>query len=386
MSYLKDYIKKYGDTSFKAKGFTDADNVAMCYMYYMPIEKVVSSSLDAQPIPFSEACCKLLKLRGGKHTPVGLVLTKDISVQTMNMASKKRFAEMKIVGATEFFSEEPAVQFNAATFLLPDGTVVVMFRGTDDTLIGWKEDFDILLKDSIPSNNLATKYLEDVCNKFDGDIIVCGHSKGGYVAQYGALFSKKEVRDRIVRLYNNDGPGFKNYDFLSSEEYNEFLPKYRHFVPQSSLIGMMLCHDDDYAVVKSKRLLGPLQHDLSTWQFKGDKLNFTNDLTPLGKFNDLAMFNLVSNLTAEQESAFDSALSEIINDAAPTGLLDLKGNVVQTIKDSKAVINAFSSDTKENLTGVKTGLLNAVKNAEKDIRNNNFKTVKQRASATDKNK
>lgn len=378
MSYLKDYIKNYGDTTFTAKGFTDADNVAMCYMYYMPIEKVVSSGLDDQPMPFDEVCNKLFALRGNKHQPVGLVLTKDISVQTMKMASKKRYAQMKVVGATDVFGQEPAVQFNAATFLLPDGTIVVMFRGTDDTLVGWKEDFDILFKESIPSHKLATDYLEAVAEKFDGDIIVCGHSKGGYVAQYGALFCKKEVRDRIVRLYNNDGPGFQSYDYLSTDAYKEMLPKYRHFVPQSSLIGMMLCHDDDYTVVRSKRISGPLQHDLSTWQFNGDKLKIENDLSPLGKVNDLMMYNLVSNLSAEQSKAFDTVLTKFINGGKPDGLLDLKNDIVDTVKTGKIIAESFDEKTQKDFESVMPGLRDAIKNAGKDVQNGNFKTVKER--------
>ncbi|MGN0523217.1 MAG: Mbeg1-like protein [Eubacterium sp.] len=378
MSYLKDYIKNYGDTTFTAKGFTDADNVAMCYMYYMPIEKVVSSSLDDQPMPFDEVCNKLFALRGNKHQPVGLILTKDISVQTMNMASKKRYAQMKVVGATDVFGQEPAVQFNAATFLLPDGTIVVMFRGTDDTLVGWKEDFDILFKESIPSHKLATEYLEAVAEKFKGDIIVCGHSKGGYVAQYGALFCKKEVRDRIVRLYNNDGPGFQSYDYLSTDAYKEMLPKYRHFVPQSSLIGMMLCHDDDYTVVRSKRISGPLQHDLSTWQFNGDKLKIENDLSPLGKVNDLMMYNLVSNLSPEQSKAFDTVLTKVIDGGKAVGLLDIKDDIIDTVKDGKVIAESFDEKTQKDFESVMPSLRAAIKNAGKDVQNGNFKTVKER--------
>lgn len=378
MSYLKDYIKNYGDTTFTAKGFTDADNVAMCYMYYMPIEKVVSSDLDDRPMPFDEVCNKLFALRGNKHQPVGLVLTKDISVQTMNMASKKRYAQMKVVGATDVFGKEPAVQFNAATFLLPDGTIVVMFRGTDDTLVGWKEDFDILFKESIPSHKLATEYLEAVAEKFKGDIIVCGHSKGGYVAQYGALFCKKEVRDRIVRLYNNDGPGFQSYDFLSTDAYKEMLPKYRHFVPQSSLIGMMLCHDDDYIVVRSKRISGPLQHDLSTWQFNGDKLKIENDLSPLGKVNDLMMYNLVSNLSPEQSKAFDTVLTKVIDGGKMVGLLDIKDDIIDTIKDGKVIAESFDEKTQKDFESVMPSLRAAIKNAGKDVQSGNFKTVKER--------
>lgn len=379
MSNLNKYIKEYGDVSFKDMPFSDADNIAMCYMYYMPLEKVVSSSFDDEPVPFSVAANKLFALRGYKHKPVGLILLKNISVQMMEMAKRKRFAQMKVVACTEVFQDEPAVQFNAGTFLLPNGDIVVMFRGTDDTLTGWKEDFDILTRESIPSNKLATEYLEKVAEKFDGNIIVCGHSKGGYVAQYGALFCKKEVRDRIKYLYNNDGPGFQNYSFLDTDAYKELLPKYKHFVPQSSFIGMLLYHDDDYTVVKSNRVLGPMQHDLVTWQLKGDTVKSVDHLTPLGKMNDLVMYNLVENLSDEQGKAFDDVLSSVIhsNDEV-IGLIDLKDKLIPAIKSGKIAVDDIDKETKEIFGSTFSTFGDNIVNSARAVRNDEFSTVSTR--------
>lgn len=378
MSNLNKYIKEYGDISFNDMPFSDADNIAMCYMYYMPFEKVVSSSFDDEPVPFSVAANKLFAYRGYKHKPVGLILFKNISVQMMEMARRKRFAQMKVVACTEVFREEPAVQFNAATFLLPNGDIVVLFRGTDDTLIGWKENFDIVTKDSIPSNKLATEYLEKVAEKFDGNIIVCGHSKGGYVAQYGALFCKKEVRDRIKYLYNNDGQGFADYSFLDMPAYKELLPKYKHFVPQSSFIGMLLCHDDDYTVVRSKRIFGPPQHDLSTWQLEGDSVKTVDDLTTLGKVNDLVMYNLVSNITDDQGKALDKVMSAVISENDNVGLLDVKNNIVPTIKKSKTVVANIEKSTIKNFESAFSKFGQYIANSVKIVKNGDFSKVEDR--------
>jgi hypothetical protein len=276
------------------------------------------------------------------------------------------------------FEKEPAVQFNAGTFLLPDSTVVVVFRGTDDTLTGWKEDFDILFKDDIPSHKLATQYLEEVAAKFSGDIIVCGHSKGGYVAQYGALFCKKEVRDRIKVIYNNDGQGFKDYSFLSSSNYAEMLPKYKHFVPESSFIGMMLCHDDDYTIVKSKRLLGPLQHDLSTWEFDGDELVTANELSNMGKVNDMALYNLINDLSDEEEKAFDNVLTTAIDEGKPEGLMDFKGNTISALKESKTACEKIDASQVKTFKKVICGIGDKFVKAGKLVRRGKFKTVEQR--------
>ncbi len=347
MANVMDYIKKYGDISFCDMPFGEADNVALCGMYYMPFDKVVSDSFDDKPVDYKTASDEIFELRGRKHTPVGLVLLKNISEQMVLMSKYKRFQEMKVVAAVRVYEKAPAVQFEAATFLLPDGKIVVLFKGTDDTLTGWKEDFDILTKKGIPSNRLSIEYLEKAAKNFDGNIIVCGHSKGGFIAQYAALYSSKEVRDRIEVVYNDDGPGFWDYSYLESETYAEMLPKYRHFVPQSSFIGMMLAHDNDYEIIKSNQILGPLQHDLNSWQFSGKKLVRAEELTDMGKMNDGVLRDLVGGLDDESEKVLDTVLDKVLSGVNQTGLLDVKKNFVPALKGGVEAWRSLDRDTQK---------------------------------------
>lgn len=347
MANVMDYIKKYGDISFCDMPFGEADNVALCGMYYMPFDKVVSDSFEDEPVDYKTASDEIFELRGRKHTPVGLVLLKNISEQMVLMSKYKRFQEMKVVAAVRVYEKAPAVQFEAATFLLPDGKIVVLFKGTDDTLTGWKEDFDILTKKGIPSNRLSIEYLEKAAKNFDGNIIVCGHSKGGFIAQYAALYSSKEVRDRIEVVYNDDGPGFWDYSYLESETYAEMLPKYRHFVPQSSFIGMMLAHDNDYEIIKSNQILGPLQHDLNSWQFRGKKLVRAEELTDMGKMNDGVLRDLVGGLDDESEKVLDTVLDKVLSGVNQTGLLDVKKNFVPALKGGVEAWRSLDRDTQK---------------------------------------
>lgn len=347
MANVMDYIKKYGDISFCDMPFGEADNVALCGMYYMPFDKVVSDSFEDEPVDYKTASDEIFELRGRKHTPVGLVLLKNISEQMVLMSKYKRFQEMKVVAAVRVYEKAPAVQFEAATFLLPDGKIVVLFKGTDDTLTGWKEDFDILTKKGIPSNRLSIEYLEKAAKNFDGNIIVCGHSKGGFIAQYAALYSSKEVRDRIEVVYNDDGPGFWDYSYLESETYAEVLPKYRHFVPQSSFIGMMLAHDNDYEIIKSNQILGPLQHDLNSWQFSGKKLVRAEELTDMGKMNDGVLRDLIGGLDDESEKVLDTVLDKVLSGVNQTGLLDVKKNFVPALKGGVEAWRSLDRDTQK---------------------------------------
>ncbi len=380
MANVFSYVKKYGGKSFKDMPFNDADNVAMCCSFYMPLDQVVSESFDDEPVPFDKAFDKLFELRGRKHTPVGLVLVKEISMLMGEMAGQKRYAEMKVAACTDNFGKEPAVQFNAGTFLLPSGEIVVLFRGTDDTLMGWKEDVDILVEDDIPSHHLALEYMENVAKTFEGDIIVCGHSKGGYIAQYSVLNSPKEIRDRVKLLYNNDGPGFSDYDYINSEAYQELLPRYRHIIPQSSFIGMMLSHDDDYEVVKSSRVFGALQHDLLTWQIDEEKLRMCNDITNAGKVTDLVFHDLVSNLTPKQSEAFGSVIGSIFDGINQKGLLDVKNNFAASIKGGAAAWKNLSPETKKVFRDTMKDARKYVISAAKTVQKGEYKTASQRLS------
>lgn len=382
MANVMDYIKKYGDTSFCDMPFGEADNVALCGMYYMPFDKVVSDSFDDEPVDYKTASDEIFELRGRKHTPVGLVLLKNISEQMVLMSKYKRFQEMKVVAAVRVYEKAPAVQFEAATFLLPDGKIVVLFKGTDDTLTGWKEDFDILTKKGIPSNRLSIEYLEKAAEKFDGDIIVCGHSKGGFIAQYAALYSSKEVRDRIEVVYNDDGPGFWDYSYLESETYAEMLPKYRHFVPQSSFIGMMLAHDEDYEIIKSNQVLGPLQHDLNSWQFSGKKLVRAEELTDMGKMNDGVLRDLVGGLDDESEKVLDIVLDKVLSGVNQNGLLDVKKNFVPALKGGVEAWRSLDRDTQKKFLKIFSDTPEIVfKNGNRIRRERTEKTYEKAVSA-----
>lgn len=378
MANIDNYIRQYGDISFTEKAFCDADAVALCYATYMPFCQVVSAAPDAAPVPFDEAYQTLFELRGSQHKPVGLMLLKNISRVTMDMAKTTRFSEMKILGCTDNYSREPAVQFNAATFLLPNGDVVINFQGTDDTLVGWLEDFDILVKDAIPSQQLAVEYIREIAARFEGDLIVCGHSKGGFTAQYGVLNSEKPIRDRVKWLYNLEGPGFADFSHLNSQAYAEMLPRYKHFVPQASLIGMLMSHDDDYTVIKSSKLLGPTEHELSTWQIDGDALVVCKDLTNSAKVSDLMLYDVVKNMTPAKSEAFGKILETLVDGANQRALLDVKNNMGATLKGIREAWKELDRETKETFREMLPEMRNSLKMAVKAVSNGEYKSIRER--------
>lgn len=358
MSGIEEYIKNYGDKSFTEMPFCEADNVALCETFYLPVEKIVSASFDDEPRNFAEVCKCLYSYNGCKHVPAGLLLTKNISKRLMQMSECKRFAEMKIVAVQEKFCVNPATQFAACTVLLPDGSVVVVYRGTDDTLIGWKEDFDLYITKGIPSHAIAVEYLDAVAAHFEGKIFVCGHSKGGNLALYAALKCAQETRDRIECVYNNEGPGFVDASLFRTPQYKELLDRYKHFLPTASFVGTLLTHDYDYTVVESKRILGPLQHDMETWKISGTELVAKDNLNILGQISDLGLMELISRFNHSQGDNVGTVMLEVIKGTGQTSLMDVAKNVSASVSGGW---KAWKERTDEERADFKNFLFNIPK-------------------------
>lgn len=362
-----DYIKKYGDRDFAEMPFNDVDNIALCEILYMPFEHVLSDSFNEEPVPFSDACRKLFEYNGNRHVAPGLILMKKISVKMMAMANTKRFSSMKVVGCKCAFDVEPPLQFGAMTFLLPDGTAVIVFRGTDDSLIGWQEDLNLYTRKGIPSHALAVEYLENVAKHYDGDIIICGHSKGGNIALYSAVKCSEKTRQRIVRLYNNDGPGFVTDDLTTSSEYREILPNYRHFVPSNSFVGMLLVHDNDFKAVRCKHFLGFIQHDLSAWKTKGTEIYFRDDISRFAKLTDEFLKEMIYRVTDDEGKLIDKWFSELIKGVGQDGLMSISRNLVSSVKGAAKVCRGTDRETKAAFNSFLSGLGKVAVNSVKFV-------------------
>lgn len=366
MATSKDFIKKYGDKTFSELPFTDVDNLLLCEIFYMPFEKVLYKGFNDKPVLFSDTCKKVFAYNGYKHISPGFLMNNYISQKMMALAETVRYKDVKVYACESVFGTEPAVQFAAMTFILPDNTKVVVYRGTDDTWVGWKEDIDIYTKKGIPSHKLCVDYLERVAKDFpDGDIIICGHSKGGHVALHSALYCDESVRNRIERVYNNDGPGFYSYNYIESKPYNEIINKYRHFVPDCSFVGMLLVHDDDYIPVKSTRLFGMLQHDLATWKIKGTQLLTRDDLTFVARVTDLVLKKMLYNMDEKKTNNFEAVLSAVIAGMGQVNITNFSKNLISSLKGAIDTWSSIDEPAKELFRTTFVGIFTVIEECTK---------------------
>jgi len=347
MPNSRNYIEEYSKISFEERPFSDADALALCEVFYMPFEQVVTSSFDDEEKNFADAANELFDLRDRKHKALGLMITNAASVNMMIMAETERFSCLKFAAVEEVFSRDPAIQYAAGTFVLPNGDIAVVFRGTDDTIAGWVEDLDLCVRQGTPAYDLAMSHLEKAAAKYSGKIYVCGHSKGGNIALRTAIKCSDEIRSRIVNVFNFDGPGYTNYHLFHTPAYAEILPGYKHYVPSSSLIGMMLCHDYDYKAVKSTRLTGAFQHDMGTWQIFGGEFVFKDDVNFMAKITDEWLGKLVGRLSPETIKAVDAVATAVTQATGVITLTEMSKHLKSAVSGAVSAYKAIDPETKE---------------------------------------
>ena len=363
MANGSDYLRNYGGTPFTEMPFCAADSFVLCQSFYLPVENVYGN-LDPKDLTLRELYMKSFELRGAKHKAVGVVLSKQISIRAVEIARSERFGNAKVIDFTSVFTTSPAVQFAAMTLELSDGTAVIVFRGTDDSIIGWKEDVDILVKRGMPSHKLAQDYLERIADHYD-NIVICGHSKGGNLGLWAVLKCEEATRAKVKALYNLEGPGFYNYHLYATQAYKEFLDRYYHIIPHGAFIGVMLAHDDDYMVIKSSAPSGPIQHDLTYWMIEDNHPIYVDGLNFVGRFNDLVMKKIVELIPAEYYGNIEKAADTLVKGM---GQLYLTGFVQHLTTSVKGTVNAWrgldqdtKAEVKESFRGIGSVLTIALK-------------------------
>ena len=263
MKDLYDYLKYYGNSTFNEIAFNDVDSLIITELTYAKIKKFINNQ---KPITIKELCTLFLNKYSEKDFKKEDYLFPSSYKLILSLKDCQRFNQAKIYNYEKLINEE--TQFGALTLRFPNNLCYVAFEGTDSNIIGWQEDFELIYKFPTISQKLSQEYLNKTINIFDRNIYVGGHSKGGNLAMYAYMYSKPTIKKRIKTVYNFDGPGFLT-DIITSPNYQEMTAKLKMFVPEQSVFGMILEHQN-YQVVKSHGI-GILQHYGDSWCCFGGK-------------------------------------------------------------------------------------------------------------------
>ena len=354
MANVCDYVRWRGDLTLEQSEFNEIDNLILARFSYFPFDKIIRKN--------EIATIKELSRRFSNQDVTKLpILWKDDVELFPLMGNSKRFGGMLATQYINKIDAEQEKQFSAITVLMPNDIIYVSYRGTDNTIVGWKEDFNMSFKSHIASQISAKQYLEEIAKEYPSSkIIIGGHSKGGNIAVYAATFASKDVKDRIINVYNNDGPGFCE-DVIETPEYQEILPRVHTYIPQSSIIGRLMNHKEKYTIVESVQK-GIMQHDLYSWQVLGKEFVTLKKLTNESEFIDKTIKDWLENVEPEKREQVIDAVFEILNTTEAQTMKELKANWFANAKTILGTYKNIDSDTKEMVWQTVNELLKVAKN------------------------
>ena len=308
MGNIEDYLKWRGDITFDMDPFNEVDNLLLSEIAYIDFGGIVSES-RSEVISLKNACKKFFELHTKEEVMDSIMNIRVAPFFMEYMLETKRFEKLKLCAYINEIDNDTQVQFSAVTFMVPDGTFYVAFRGTDASMIGWKEDFNMSYLWETPGQKRAVEYLDENFRLSKKPLRVGGHSKGGNFAVFASAFCQESVQKRIINVYTNDGPGFRD-EVLSSEGYNRILPKIISIVPEQTLIGLIQGNKLKHIYVKSS-VKGIMQHDATTWQVIGNHFEYAARSTE-SDILDATIADWLSGISDEKRAKFVDILFEIL--------------------------------------------------------------------------
>lgn len=308
MGNIMDYIQWRGDLSFAQAPFNEVDNLILSCFAYVDLDGItlVQNGMEAALPEVSEAFFAM-------HTEEELEADKSFvrfaPYMMRDMARARRFQKCVVRNYVNEIVTEDEQQFSAVEILLEDGSAYVAFRGTDDTIVGWKEDFK-LSNGIVPAQKRAAEYLNKIGRETPGMLRVGGHSKGGNLAIYASVACSSEIQRRILEVYSNDGPGFPR-ELLDKDGVENIQPRLRRIIPECSIIGMLLEHEKEPVIVKSSQK-GILQHDGFSWQVTGPSFDRAEVLDRKAAGFSRVLHKWIDSMDAEQRAVLIEELFSVL--------------------------------------------------------------------------
>lgn len=343
MSDFFDYLKWRGDLSFSDIKPCAVDAAIFAISSYIDLGALCGDGITQLRLAAGEYCAD------GRFESVdlGLMMPSENTNKLFKLASETyRFGNARISDFVAQTSVEHEYQFAAVTFHLPGKQMMISFRGTDDTIVGWKEDCCLSFMDEIPAQRMAVEYLERVAESYPEErIYITGHSKGGNLAVYSAVKCPEATKKRISKAFCFDGPGL-SYSTVNSKEFKSMQRKLAVLLPQSSFIGIMFEKGEKYQVVKS-RGRGLYQHDMLTWELDGPAFMCLPELSGKGKKNELQFKSGMQNMTSDEKRSLVGTVFAVLESTGAKTLTDLSEGTVKKLISAVKAYNGLDKTRRE---------------------------------------
>ncbi|MGN0990639.1 MAG: Mbeg1-like protein [Candidatus Ventricola sp.] len=343
MANIIDYVQWRGDIPLNQVPFGAVDALVLSYLSYMPFEGLVHDAFEEDGPLLSDAAAHLLEQ--GLSGTCAIDNGQSDCRLLQAIWDSERFGTMRLTGYVSRFDAETEEQFSAITFLPPQEQALIAFRGTDSTVVGWKEDFNMSFSTEVPAQGAALNYVVRAAATLPRQMILCGHSKGGNVAAYAGIFAPEPVQERIRCVYNFDGPGF-NEALLDTPQFRKMDMRIHTFVPQSSMIGILMWHAETFIVVKSDGV-GVLQHNPYSWQVMGGRFITLPERTRESRLAEETIKNWLADLAPEERKRFIDGVYSVLSVSDGRNVADLF-----EAKNVRAILRAVSSMDEETKNAI----------------------------------
>ena len=356
MSHIVSYVKRQQENTFAEVPFNEVDALVLSQFIYLKLDGLIPTTSEKKEAVYLYEIANNLDY---EKVFMDERYRKDNTELFEAMVESKRFRRMQLNYFSDITSVLAETQFSAMTIFLEEGPTVVIYRGTDETMVGWKEDFNMIFKEPVTGQSLSAMYLQQVSELFEGDFIVTGHSKGGNFAIYASMNVEDKIQNRIERVYSFDSPGFRP-EILESVDFNKIKDRIIKYLPHSSIFGMLLQSKEDYQVVECFSI-GVLQHNPYTWQVSGNEFKKVDKLDRGSVFLNETYNEWLYGLSDEELQAYSEIWYKVMQDANITTMLQFTKEPGKALVSLIDAIRETDDKTKEMAKALAHGLIEVAK-------------------------
>ncbi len=361
MGTILDYLREYGDYSLEEKPFSDVDSLVISQLAYLKFDGIVPGPEEKRP-PVSLQ--EIAAHADYDHLYADERYRRDNTALFMGALNGRRFGNLHLWNYVNLIEPERESQFSAVVCGFSGGLTYVVFRGTDENMVGWKEDLNLAFSEPVPGQLRSVPYLEQSARTIEGGFFVGGHSKGGNLAVYAAMYCEPAVRERIERIYDHDGPGFRP-EVRQQGAWQEIEGRIHKTVPRSSMVGMLLYADIAYRVVESKTI-GLAQHNPYTWLVKNGDFRMADEIRPGRRFVDQTLNEWILSLDQEQMHIFVDTLYGVVQASETDNLIDFTAHWVQNVQKIGRAISEVDEETAKVVMQIMRALFETVSRHAKE--------------------
>ena len=347
MANILEYMDWRGDIPFSLDPFNDVDNLILAEIAYTDFEGIITHD---DVMTFSDVARIYFELHTEQEINDRTTFYKLAPLVLKKAAETTRFKDITISGYLNIISSDRDEQIAAITYELPNGMYYVAFRGTDNTLVGWKEDFNLSFLQETSGQRRAIEYINYYFKDKNKKLMLGGHSKGGNFAVYAAAFCDKSIRKRITAVYSNDGPGFRE-EIIEKRGYKAILPKVVSILPEESLVGILLSNDYNSYIIKCSAK-GIYQHDPMTWTVYRNSFVKAESRTDTSRLFDKTMMKWLATMSDSDREIFTDALFSTLDNTGIKTLNDLSEGGVKAFSEFMKSLKDLPAEKQQELSSM----------------------------------